>query len=143
MKLNINGKSKVLLGTRKSDGVKIWLTKPSWDCDWYWSFGYLGNKDEHYHLSGYADGRNIHIRDALLEDYNLSKSLKDDDNLWLFCELMLTAYTLNESVAVIGRGGSHCTRNHLSELIKNEDEVTRINEIVLPAIFNKLSEIFE
>jgi len=26
-----------------SEGEKIYLTAPSWDCGWYWRFGYLGN----------------------------------------------------------------------------------------------------
>lgn len=42
-------------GTRKEDGQLIMLRAPSWDCEWYWGFGYLGNKNEHYHLSSYQE----------------------------------------------------------------------------------------
>ena len=34
------------------DGRGIALRRPSWDCDWYWGFGYLGNRDCHFHLNG-------------------------------------------------------------------------------------------
>lgn len=145
------------IGHRRSDGKTIYLSAPSWDCGWYWGFGYLGNRNEHYHLSSYQDRsrmektengylhlterRNINLRDALIEDYELVEPLRK--NLWEFCELVLTAYTLKETAEVLGRGGSHMTHNPLSELIKNNDEVKRINEEVLPAIFKKIDDLFE
>jgi len=122
-------------------GSRIYLTKPSWDCDWYWSFGYLGNNNSSYHLNSYQNGRNINIYDALLEDYELNPKIKK--NLWLFCELVKTAYALKNTAEVLGRGGSHISINPLSELIINKDEVTRINEVVLPAIFEEIEKIFE
>ena len=138
---NINGDSKVFFGTRKSDNTRIQISKPKWDCDWYWSFGYLGNRDEHYHLSGYADGRNINIYDALEKDYDLNPKIKA--KLWDFCELVKTAYVLKETAEVLGRGGSHYTKNVCASVIKNSTEVKRINEVVLPAIFEQLNAIYE
>ena len=149
--------SKQYFGTRKEDGVKIYLTSPKWDCGWYWSFGYLGNKDEHYHLSSYqskqhlfkledgsfkviTENRNKNMRDCLLEDYNLNP--KVEENLWKFCELAKTAYTLKETAEVLGRGGSHYTSNPAKDIIQNEAEVKRINEVVLPAIFAEIDKIF-
>ena len=32
-------KNNYLLGKR--NGVKIWLVEASWDCGWYWGFGYI------------------------------------------------------------------------------------------------------
>jgi len=136
----IKGSKKVFFGTDKQ-GERIYLSKPSWDCGWYWGFGYLGTKDMHYHLSGYQKGRNIDIHSALLEDYKLNPMIKK--NLWVFCELVLTAYSLKKTAEVLGRGGSHITTNPLACIIKNEDEVKRINEVVLPKIFNKISELIE
>lgn len=141
MEAIIKGEKRVFLGRRKSDNAAIYLYKPSWDCDWYWGFGYLGNSREHSHLDGYAKGRNINMRDALLEDYNLNPRV--EKQLWVFCELVQTAYTLKKTTEVLGRGGSHYTTNPLSDLIKNTDEVKRINEVVLPEIFNAISELFE
>ena len=126
-------------GTRKSDNVKVYITLPKWDCGWYWSFGYLGNKREHYHLSSYANGRNIDIHDALKNDYDLNPSI--DKNLWEFCELALTAYSLKTTAEVLHRGGSQLTSNLCADIIKNPSEVERINKTVLPAIFEKIEEI--
>lgn len=39
---SINGKSRVFLGTSKKTNERIYLEKPSFDCNWYWGFGYLG-----------------------------------------------------------------------------------------------------
>ena len=72
----ISGKKNVFFGTRKCDNKTIYITKPSWECGWYWSFGYLGNSNEHYHLKGYSNGRNISMYDALLNDYDLNENIK-------------------------------------------------------------------
>ena len=154
----IKGAKKVFFGKRKSDGANIYLSKPQWDCGWYWGFGYLGNRNEHYHLSSYqnvdhyfkledgshkfiSEARNKCIYDCLLEDYELAPRIKE--NLWKFCELVKSAYALKEAAEVLGRGGSHLCANPVAEVIKSADEVKRINEVVLPAIFNKLSELIE
>jgi hypothetical protein len=138
---SVNGKDKIKLGTRKSDNRVIYISRPKWDCGWYWGFGYIGNRDEHYHLSSYANARNINMYDALLEDYDLNPKIKK--HLWDFCELVKTAYVLKETAEVLGRGGSHYTKNVCASVIKNSDEVTRINEVVLPAIFEQLNLIYE
>ena len=79
--------------------------------------------------------------DALQADYTLNGKL-DSKTLWKFCELVLTAYALKETAEVLGRGGSHMTENPCADIIKNKDEVKRINEIVLPAIFNQIEKLF-
>lgn len=139
--MNIEGNEKEFFGVRKKDGAKIYISKPSWDCGWYWGFGYLGNKNEHYHLHGYQNGRNINMYDALKQDYDLNPKIEAD--LWKFCELVLCAYALKETAEVLGRGGSHMSQNPCADLIKNPDEVKRINEIVLPAIFNEIQNILK
>lgn len=144
----IQGKDRVLLGTN-SDGESIYITKPKWDCDWYWSFGYLGNRNCHFHLNSYqtkdhslklADGshkfiaeqRNKCMYDCLLEDYQLTEKIKQ--NLWTFCELAETIYALEEAAEVLGRGGSHMTTNPCAEIIKNPTEVERLNNVVIPQL---------
>lgn len=148
---------KFYFGTRKNDNARIYLTAPTWDCGWYWSFGYLGNKNEHYHLESYqkkehwfelkeggykhlTELRNIDMHSALLADYDLNPLL--EKQLWKFCELAITAYALKETAEVLGRGGSHYTSNPCESVIKNTEEVKRINEIVLPAIFAEIESIF-
>lgn len=137
--METNWTEKYFLG--KVDGEKIYISAPSWDCGWYWGFGYLGNKNCHYHLNGIGKNENINFRDALLKHFDTNTSIFKHDGLtWVFCELVLTAYTLKETAETLGRGVSHMTTNPLTDLIKNETEVKRINEIVLPSIFNEIEK---
>jgi len=133
---------RVYFGKSKTTGESIYLKNPSWDCNWYWSLGYLGNKNRHYHLKDYAAGRNINMHEALKEDYDLCPSLMNDKNLCTFCELFLSAYTMKKAAEVFGRGGSHMSSNPASEAIKNESIVRDINERVLPAIFAEIDKLF-
>lgn len=127
------------LGKRKEDGRMVYIAAPTWDCDWYWSFGYLVATGEHFHLRNYG---NISWVDALERDYTLNVKLRGD-NLWKFYELAKTAYGLKEVAVILGRGGSNIVDNPLAEVIKNKVEVDRINQIVLPKIFDAINEIFD
>ena len=145
-----------LLGIRKEDERRIWLTMPEWSCSWYWSFGYLGNKDEHYHLDGYQtkhhtfttdkgefkhirEKRNICMYDALKEDYVLQEHIYK--NLWTFCELSLAIYALKASAELFHIGGSHMTANPCKHLIRDKAKEDNINKEVLPALFVELEKL--
>ena len=127
------------LGKRKEDGKRVYIAAPTWDCNWYWSFGYLQATGEHFHLRNYG---NISWRDALERDYILNVKLRGD-SLWKFYELAKTAYKLKEAAEILGFGCSHVTDNPLAEVIKNKAEVDRINQIVLPQIFDAINELFD
>lgn len=129
---------KYLLGV--VNGEKIYLSPPSWNCGWYWGFGYLGNKNCHYHLNRINRDKNLY--EALKEHFGDTLTIKDAD-LWVFCELVMAAYSLKDTAEVLGRGGSHYTANPCKDLIINKNEVTRINSIVLPAIFDQINLILE
>lgn len=152
--MNTNGQLK---GTSKKyiwihNGERIYLSAPSWDCEWYWGFWYLGNQNCHYHLEWlkkiqtYNHAKKVFEYEFVnLYDW-IKKHFTDlqitDWKLRTFCELVETAYNLKKTAEVLGRGGSHYTTNPLKELIKNEEEVKRINEVVLPAIFLEIEKCF-
>ena len=116
------------------------MRKPSWDCDWYWGFGYLGNNDCHYHVNG-LDNKNLY--DAIKEHFGDTLTIKDDKKLWMFCELMATFYTLKETAEVLGRGGANYGFNPVADIIRNKEESDRINNKVMPAIFDALWDILK
>jgi len=128
--VKITGPDKLFFGVRKSDATRIYIDKPSFDCEWYWSFGYLGNKDEHYHLNGYQNGRNTDIHSALSSDYDLNPSI--EKNLWVFCELALSIYKLKESAELFHLGGAHMTTNPHRKSLKKISYERTINEKLLP-----------
>lgn len=129
---------KVLIGI--VDGENIYLSAPSWDCGWYWGFGYLGNKNCHYHVSGLQGKENINMHDAFKKHFGDSLTI-DDNKLWTVCELFKTFYALKETAEVLGRGGSHYTTNLIASLIINKKEVKRINEIIIPELFSEIYKI--
>lgn len=133
---------KVFIG--EADGLNEYLARPSWDCDWYWGFGYLQNEDIHHHVNNIDNNKNIY--DALISYYgdtlNPKLTANDNKNLWVFCELMATFYTLKKTAEVLGRGGSHYTNNQIKDLIINNNEVKRINEIIMPALFDEIYKLF-
>lgn len=129
---------KMLLGYNNNE--PIYLSAPSWDCGWYWRFGYLGNQSCHYNVNGLAEGKNINMYDAFIKHFGNTLTVRRSQ-LWTLCELFKTFYTLKETAEVLGRGGSHYTTNPCKDLIINVDEVARINNVVLPQIFEEIYKI--
>ena len=142
--------TKILLGY--NNNKPIYLSPPSWDCGWYWGFGYIGNKDCHYHIDGLTkiDTYNneakvfttklVNLYDGFTEHFGDTLQVRNSD-LWTLVELFSTFYKLKETAEVLGRGGSHYTNNPCKDLIINVDEVTRINNVVLPQIFEEIYKI--
>ncbi len=121
------------------DGEVIYLSAPNWSCDWYWGFGYLGNKNCHYHLDSLCDS-SINMYDGLKKHFGDTLTITDS-KLWVFCELVCTAYALKNTAEVLGRGGSHYTTNPCADVIKNKGEADRINTTVLPKIFDAIHDL--
>lgn len=133
------GIKSVYIGTSSSYGSLVYYL-PTWDCDWYWGFGYIGNRHNHLHLKNLPDTHG-NLKDRVDSFFDDDFVLKEDHKKWQFAELVKTAYSLKECAEVLGRGGSHYTSNPLSEVIKNPEEVKRINEEVLPKIFFRIQTL--
>lgn len=144
------GKKVYLLGVDK-DGTYYWLEEASWDCDWYWGFGYIetytNNKnpnmsrdiDSHQHFDGLFLKCSKMSKD-MFDEFFIESTL-DEGEKWKLLELMQTFYTMKEYSEVVYRGGSHFTSNPLSEEIKNSDEYNRINKVVLPKLFEEVYKL--
>lgn len=129
---------KIYSGVHKDYG-QVWMPRASWDCGWYWGFGYIQNSGVHTHFHCLDQTKNLH--DAIKSNFNHFEL--SDTQLWVFCELLKTAYALKETAKVLGRGGSHYTTNPCKDLIKNPEEVTRINKVVLPSLFEEIYKLFQ
>lgn len=146
-------KEKTLLGMH--DNEKIYLSHPLWDCEWYWGFGYLGNENCHYHVDGLKKIETynfekqmwqyefVNLYDGFKKHFSDSFVVKKDADIWKLAELFCTFYTLKEAAEVLGRGGYHYTTNPCKDTIINKGEVERINNIVLPAVFDEIYKILE
>ena len=127
--------SKIYIG--KNNDEKIYLSPPSWDCDWYWGFGYLGNKNCHYHFDGLSKDKNLYA--GIIEHFGDSLVVKTSE-IRTFAELIQTFYELRN---ILGRGGAHLSSNPCKSLITNEKEVNLINEFILPAVFDEIYKILD
>jgi len=96
-----------------SDKEPMYLKSPKWDCNWYVGFGYIGNMHLHTHLDWHLDQKSPdkNMYDQMLETFgeSLTDSLKEESDLWKFCELFNSWKTLKEAYEVYNRGGSHYT----------------------------------
>lgn len=148
-----SGKKVYLLGKDKS-GDYVWLEAPSWDCNWYWGFGYIeryfDNKSpskaedisSHSHWDSEIIG-NIEgdYRHHLNANPNIVESVLTDDESWKLAELMKSYYILRETASFFKYGASHLASNPLSNSLKDESITKRINEVLLPAIFREIDKL--
>lgn len=130
---------RVLIGF--NDKEPIYLSPPSWDCGWYWGFGYLGNSNCHYHMDGLSKKHgNINIKDAIDQEFGESYIIRPSHR-WNVAELIKNFYDLKDAAYILGQGGSHLTTSPSKNIILNIDEAKRINDIVLPNVFEELYKI--
>lgn len=145
-------KKRTLLGYH--DNEPIFLSGPKWDCGWYWGFGYLGNNNCHYHVDGLTkistyntdkkvfEYEFVNLKDGFEKHFGDTFIVRPSDQ-WTFAELFKSFYSLRETAEILGRGGAHLSSNPCKDVIINTDETKRINEVVLPAIFDEIYKILE
>lgn len=139
-----------LLG-KDRDGTKWYLQKPTWDCGWYWSFGYLDSftnnrcpeKSQdircHTHLNVLMNNSNENAFDTLKNFF--SESVFDDDELFEFIDYIKTGYKLREAAGLFARGYSHYTERAKDSCLIKPELVKEINEVLIPTINDRLDKM--
>lgn len=139
----------VKLGTSTELDGDVFIERPSWECGWYWGFGYLerwnarkSDIDFHSHIDHEfgtnKDGRRVNWYEGMQELLDQGDVFVDDHDRWKFLEIVKTIYNLKMTAEVLGRGGSHYAANPLSEEIKHHNEVRRINEDLIPKLIDEM-----
>ena len=132
----------------------VYIERPSWDCGWYWGFGYLQrwnyrkrDIDFHTHIdsrfSVNKDGKQCNWFEGIKDLLDKGDVFESDRDRWKFLEIVKTIYSLKETAEVLGRGGSYYGDNPCMELIKNHDEERRINCKVIPALIDEMYKLLE
>ena len=140
------GKDIYLLGTLEGGG-NIWLEQGTWDCEWYWGFGYVetytNNRSphlardimSHQRFSGFVglkDKDNNYIH-HLNDNPEIKETVLTDGESWRLTDLMQSFYTLRKAAEIYHQGNSHLTSDH-SISLKNKAAEKRINEKEIPLI---------
>ena len=112
---------KILLGRCVQYDEPIYLTKHKWDCDWYWAFGYLGNKNTHFHFEAYINDHRYEVTS------HLKGSNINQNEWWVIRDLFVQAYALKKAAEVYRYGGHQSTRPGITDLIEDKTMVTRLN----------------
>lgn len=134
-KSHILGSTYYLLGMDENK-VKYYLEKGKFECDWYWSGGYIEtfnrNKSDIDLHTHYDTGKVHGLRFSYYDDFNkiFKKCTLTDSEKWKFHELMRTFYTAKEAIEMSYRGGNHVTTNPLSDLIQNKAVYDHYNNLI-------------
>ena len=141
------GKDIYLLGA-DAEGTNYWLEKASWDCDWYWGFGYVEtytnnrvpskSKDisSHQHFDGLFFNTGKMSFDAFKEFF--AETPLSDKEIWKLLELMKSYYIAKEYAFMLHTGGAHFTSNPCADIIRDLSEWDRINKVVIPAVCDEV-----
>ena len=157
------GKDVYLLGMGK-DGTLYWLEAASWDCNWYWGFGYIEtytrnecpnlSKDiqSYQHWDSFIVGKHESYnfekkcwemsRDYihhLNDNPEFEKTVLTDRESWKLAELMKRFYTLRETAELFHKGGAGISES--DDNLKNPEIEKEINEVLLPNIFSQVYDL--
>lgn len=149
-----------------TDGRNVWLEAPSWNCGWYWGFGYIerythnrspGNSrdiESHSHWdTGIIGQHEYYDTDKgcfrLSSDYihhlnespDFQATVLTDKESWELADLIKSFYTLREAAGLYNRGGSHLTTTKIQNLMKSGINCNNINTIDLPRIFERIDQL--
>lgn len=134
-------KEKYFLG-QDEEAQMYYLIAPSWDCGWYWGFGYVQSRDSHRHADGEFNSTTNHLSDKNIftGDFLKNKSFNDRDG-WILRELMATFYQLKAEAALYGRGGMHVTTNPLQDKLIDTKRADHINKVMIPQVTKAITDI--
>ena len=126
--------NKIYLGNTTQCGG-LYLSKHSWDCGWYWGFGYIGNNSCHMHIDSLM-GAEYDIRSI----YDKGSPITQNQ-WWIIRDLFKQAYALQKVADVYRHGGHQTSKPGITDCIKNLEMAALINkdlEIVLNKVWDFL-----
>ena len=125
---------KIYLGNTTEYG-RLYLSKHSWDCGWYWGMGYIGNNSCHMHIDSLI-GAECSISNIFDKGSPITQ-----DQWWVIRDLFKQAYALKDAAEIYQYGGHQTTKPGITDCIKNLEMAALINkdlEIVLNRVWDLL-----
>lgn len=123
------GKDIYLLGI-DSEGQNVWLEAPSWDCGWYWGFGYVER---------YTNNRQPSMSKDIQSHTHIDSEFMKNGIINVNEGLARTVYTKEQGIVLNGLFTKfYALRKHAE---KNKEKAKKINEVEIPAITGKIIKI--
>lgn len=109
------------------DNENIYITKHSWDCGWYWGFGYLGNRNSHFHIESLICERGHDGKYPSTEITDIfTFPVFTQNQWWIIRDLFIQAYSLKATAACFRRGGHQSHKTDITAILKN----TTVREVI-------------
>lgn len=127
------GKDVYLLGKDEYDDL-VWLEHPSWDCNWYWGFGYVER---------YTNTKDPSKSKDITCHTHIDSEFKIEDVIDLNKGLVETTYTAEEGerLADLFNDFYYYKKKANAAHRKDEGKYNNINGILLPEIMNSILKI--
>ncbi len=146
-----NNKPVYLLGA-DSGGIYYWLQSSSWDCGWYWGFGYIETYTNNKYPRLSRDiGSHQHATDFYPEWWGhnkagykpsiLAETTFSDHEGWLLSELFEQFYLLKDMAGFYARGNCNIASDAGNIAFVRPEMVTVINKEWIPDVVNKILTI--
>ena len=129
---------KIYLLGKDAEGTKYWLEAPSWDCDWYWGFGYVETYTNNNYpnrsrdINSHQHFDSLFLNDTKVDAFTAFKEFfkettLDQKEIMLLINYMDSFYKLKTVAKTLGVGYPNMT-----------ETAKEINEKILPAIFKQI-----
>ena len=137
-----------LLGADE-EGILYWLEAPSWDCGWYWGFGYIETYTNNEHPGHSRDIESHQHAGSFMKwwtDINsntpiLVETTFNEAEGWEITELFKRFYMFQDLAEYYHHGHAGITSKTKPGNGKNLKEWDRINKKVIPEIMDRIIEI--
>jgi len=121
--------NKVYLGMEEETKSKLYLEKHSWDCNWYWGFGYLDSSFMHFHFDSVMPNKsNNEFLTFNIFEKPVRIKLKKGFNGWLLMELFEQAYILRHAADMYSIGSAGITEARDKGVSKDMVLAHQLNE---------------
>jgi len=137
---------KIRIGKLGDSGEGVFLEKHSWDCGWYWGFGYLESRHSYFHFENVIP--NESGKNFLTFDLNYKERIDLDSKLdgWVLMELFAQAYALKHAAELYYMGHAGIGDAKGLGIRKDREKAKEINselEAVLDNIWKYVVESLE
>ena len=139
-----NGHLYFLLG-KDANGCKYWLEQHQWECDWYWSFGYVQSFTQNWppekakDIETHTHFNNLFLNGEYIENYKVFFSggvTLEDKDIYKLIEAMKEFYIAEEYYEFLHLKSAHITSlpEEVKRVISNHAEQIRLKDEVIPTI---------